>query len=89
MKTFEEIEKLNSMCNDILNGDTFFIVVTKEKTLSVSAMVYGEGWEVSRMIIELMNRDEQVRDMLIATIFVSLKKNGIDIVELAKRFAVK
>ena len=89
MKTFEEIEQLNSVCNDILESDTFFVVVTRQDKLGVSAMVYGEGWEVARMIIGLLERDEKVRDTLIASIFVSLKRNGIDIVELAKKFSEK
>lgn len=90
MKTFEEIEQLNNVCNDLLHSEIFFTVLLKKnegKKFDMGqciAMVYGEQHHIADLLSQLMLKDARIFEAVSVAVSIAWKMKNIDLVEYAK-----
>jgi len=92
MKSFEEIEKLNSIVNGLLQSDTyitFYISEDEKKDMTVRGVVYGEGVDIALMVYKIMVNQPAMFVMLVSVIAQYGKEHNIDIVKIFKEVIEK
>lgn len=89
MKTFEEIDKLNSLCNGVMNSESFMIFFIDESKKNVAGAVVGDIINVSSMMSQVLQNYPKLLPVFTTALLHSCLENNIDLIQLIKQIKIK